>query len=162
SEQALAWSGLPVVTVRPTEFLEGMFLQLAGPSVRARDCIELPFGQGKTSPIAAADVALVIATILRDPLPHLGRIYELTGPRSQDMEGVDREYSEALNHKIRYSDIPLEDWERELKREGLPEHLVQHLMTMAKLHQANRYDRMANGVEQVTGQKPISIREFVL
>ena len=33
-EQALAWSGLPVVTVRPTMFLES-FLPLAG-SVRAR------------------------------------------------------------------------------------------------------------------------------
>src|SRR6516164_4012310 len=28
SEQALAWSGLPVVTVRPTVFLEGFFLPL--------------------------------------------------------------------------------------------------------------------------------------
>ena len=26
SEQALAWSGLPVVTIRPTVFLEGFFL----------------------------------------------------------------------------------------------------------------------------------------
>ena len=28
-EQALAWSGLPVVTVRPTVFLEGFFLRLS-------------------------------------------------------------------------------------------------------------------------------------
>src|SRR6476620_621687 len=33
-EQALAWSGLPVVTVRPTVFLEGFFVPLTGPSVR--------------------------------------------------------------------------------------------------------------------------------
>ena len=35
SEQAFAWSGLPVVTIRPTMFLES-FLQLAVPSVRDR------------------------------------------------------------------------------------------------------------------------------
>jgi hypothetical protein len=34
SEQALAWSGLPVVTIRPTMFLESFF-QLAAPTVRA-------------------------------------------------------------------------------------------------------------------------------
>src|SRR5260370_41221474 len=85
SEQALAWSGLPVVTIRPTVFLEGFFLPITGPSVRDRDRIELPFGRGKTSPVATADVARVIATVLADPEPHLGRIYELTGPRSQDM-----------------------------------------------------------------------------
>ena len=161
SEQALAWSGLPVVTIRPTVFLEGFFLPLTGPSVRARSCIELPFGQGKTSPVSAADVARVIAAALADPGPHLGRIYELTGPRSQDMYGVAQEYSEALNREVTYSDTPPEDWERELKKVGLPEHLIGHLLTVAELNRAGRYDRMTDGVERMTGRPAMSVREFV-
>src|SRR5262245_11372326 len=147
-EQALAWSGLPVVTIRPTVFLDGFFLLFVGPSIRDRNRIELPFGRGKTSPIAAADVARVVATILADPGPHLGQIYELTGPRSQDMHGVAREYSDALNREITYLDIPPEDWEPELKKVGLPEHTNRHLVTMAALHRAGRYDRLADGVER--------------
>jgi uncharacterized protein YbjT (DUF2867 family) len=112
-EQALAWSGLPVVTIRPTMFLE-TFLPLAGATVRDRGRIELPFGLGKTSPIAAADVARVVAAVLAEPGPHVGRIYELTGPRSQDMHGVAKEFSDALNREVTYSDIPVEDWERGL------------------------------------------------
>src|SRR5262249_5286475 len=50
SEQALSWWGLPVVTVRPTVFLEGFFLQLAAPGVQASDELALPLGGGKTSP----------------------------------------------------------------------------------------------------------------
>src|SRR5947199_7340069 len=119
SEQALAWSGLPVVTIRPTVFLEGFFLPLTGPTVRDRGRIELPFGRGKTTPVAAADVARVIAAVLADPAPHLGRIYELTGPRSQDMDGVAREYSDAPNHEVTYADIPPEDWEQGQKKAGL-------------------------------------------
>ena len=161
SEQALAWSGLPVVTIRPTVFLEGFFLPLTGPTVRTRGRIELPFGQGKTNPVAAADVARVVAAILADPGPHLGRIYELTGPRSQEMRGIAREYSDALNREVTYSDISPEDWERELKRAGLPEHLTRHLVTMAELNRAGRYDRMADGVERVTGRPPMSVGEFV-
>src|SRR5262245_49217267 len=69
SEQALAWSGLPVVTIRPTMFLESFF-RLAAPTVRARGRIEVPFGRGKTSPVAAADVARVVAAVLADPEPH--------------------------------------------------------------------------------------------
>src|SRR5262245_54150200 len=99
SEQALAWSGLPVVTIRPTVFLEGFFLPLTSATVRDRGRIELPFGQGKTNPVSAADVARVVAAVLTDPGPHLGQIYELTGPQSQDMHGVAREYSDALNRK---------------------------------------------------------------
>jgi len=161
SEQALAWSGLPVVTVRPTVFLEGFFLPLTAPSVRDRNRIELPFGRGKTSPVSTVDVARVIAEVLGEPGPHLGRIYELTGPRSQDVDGVAREYSAALNREITYSDIPPEDWERELKRVGLPEHVTHHLVTMAELNRAGRYDRMADGVERVTGRPPMSVQEFV-
>src|SRR4029450_4185507 len=66
SEQALAWSGLPVVTIRPTMFLESLF-PLAAPTVRARGRIEVPFGRGKTSPVAAGDVSRVVAAVLADP-----------------------------------------------------------------------------------------------
>ena len=161
SEQALAWSGLPVVTVRPTVFLEGFFLPLTGPSVRDRGRIELPFGRGKTNPVATADVARVIAAVLAHPAPHLGRVYELTGPQSQDMHGVAREYSDALNHEVTYADIPPKDWEQGLKKAGLPEHLTRHLVTMAELNRAGRYDRMADGVERVTGRPAMSVRDFV-
>jgi uncharacterized protein YbjT (DUF2867 family) len=161
SEQAFAWSGLPVVTIRPTVFLEGFFLPLTAPGVRDRGRLELPFGRGKTSPVSTVDVARVVAAIVAEPGPHRGRVYELTGPRSQDMDGVAREYSDALNREVAYSDIPPEDWERELRRAELPEHLTRHLLTMAELHRAGRYDRMADGVERVTGRPAMSIREFV-
>src|SRR5499427_7070679 len=141
-------------------FLESLF-PLAGTSVRERGRIELPFGSGKTSPVAAADVARVIATVLADPGPHLSRIYELTGPRSQDMHGVAREFADALNREVTYSDINPEDWERELRKEKVSEHLTNHLVTMGELHRAGRYDRMADGVERVTGRPAMSVREFV-
>jgi NAD(P)H dehydrogenase (quinone) len=160
-EQALSWSGLPVVTIRPTVFLEGFLLPLTGPTVRDRSRIELPFGRGKTSPVATTDVARVIAAVLADPGAYLGQILELTGPRSQDMDGIAREYSEELNREVTYSDIPPEDWERGLKKAGLPEHLTHHLVTLAELNRAGRFDRMADGVQRVTGRPAMGVREFV-
>jgi uncharacterized protein YbjT (DUF2867 family) len=59
AEQALSWSGLPVVTVRPTVFLDGFFRLFAAPGVRDADELALPMGNGKTSPISAVDVARV-------------------------------------------------------------------------------------------------------
>jgi NAD(P)H dehydrogenase (quinone) len=160
SEQALAWSGLPVVTIRPTMFQESFF-QLAAPSVRARDRIEVPFGRGKTSPVAATDVAEVVAAVLADPAPHLGQIYELTGPQSQDMDGVAREFSDALNREVTYSDVNPEVWEQNLKKVGMPEHLTGHLATIGWLHRTGRYDRQTDGVQRLTGHPAMSVREFV-
>jgi NAD(P)H dehydrogenase (quinone) len=116
-------------------FLES-FLPLVAPGVHDRRRIELPFGRGKTSPVAAADVARVVAAVLADPSPHLGHVYELTGPRSQDMNEVAREFSDALNRDVTYADIPVEDWERGLKTLGLPEHLARHVVTMGELHRS--------------------------
>ena len=53
AEQALTWSGLPVVTVRPTVFLESFFLLLAAANVRDADELALPMGAGKTSPVSS-------------------------------------------------------------------------------------------------------------
>src|SRR6266699_6390773 len=66
AEQALNWSGLPVVHVRPTLLFEGSFLVLTPESVRQSNQIRLPFGGGKTSPVAVEDVARVIAALLSD------------------------------------------------------------------------------------------------
>src|SRR5204863_9780913 len=96
AEQALNWSGLPVVHVRPTVLLEGFFLIVTPESVRESNQIRLPFGDGKTSPVAVPDVARVIAALLVDPSPHIGKTYHLTGPQSQNMQFFAQEYSKAL------------------------------------------------------------------
>jgi uncharacterized protein YbjT (DUF2867 family) len=162
-EQALNWSGLPVVHVRATVFLQHpFFLEWAAESIARDGTIRLPFGSARTSPIDTRDVAEVIAIILADPVAHIGKVYELTGPRSQDMHALAAEYSEALGRTITYIDVPLEQWrDQELRRRGLPDHVAEHLLTMARLHAANRYDRLTHDVEAITGRPATSVREFV-
>jgi uncharacterized protein YbjT (DUF2867 family) len=161
AEQALNWSGLPVVHVRPTVLLEGFFLILTPDSVRRFNQIRLPFGEGKTSPVAVEDVARVIAGILANPQPHIGKIYQLTGPQSENMDFYAREYSKVLGRTITYQDIPVESWRDALMASGLPVHLVNHLVTMADLHRAGRYDRMSDDVRTLTGTDPLTLQEFV-
>src|ERR1700738_5001826 len=161
SEQALSWSGLPVVTVRPTVFLEGFFLQLVAPGVQTSDTLALPFGGGKTSPISAVDVARAVAVILADPAPHIGRIYDLTGPESTDLDHYARVFSEALGRPIRYRDVPLPAWSERLRQAGVPRHLLSHLSAMTELNKQGRYDRMTDTMYKLTGKEPTSMRDFV-
>src|SRR3954449_9784415 len=85
AEQALNWSGLPVVHVRPTVLLEGFFLILTPQSVRESNANRLPFGEWRTSPVGVEDVARVVAVPVAYPRPHIGKTYHLTGPQSEDM-----------------------------------------------------------------------------
>jgi NAD(P)H dehydrogenase (quinone) len=163
AEQVLNWSALPVVYVRPTVFLENpLFLHLPAQSIAKDNTIRLPFGTGRTSPVAAADVAEFIATILANPDGHIGKIYELTGPKSQDMTGVAAEFSTALGREISYVNVPLTAWrDAELRSLRLPEHVFDHILTMARLHAANRYDRITHDVEAITGKPATSVHDFV-
>jgi uncharacterized protein YbjT (DUF2867 family) len=163
AEQLLSWSGLPVVHLRPTVFLENPFFSLlAARSIAEDGTLRLPFGTGKTSPIAARDVAEVAATILASPASHVGKVYELTSASSRDMHAIATEYSEALGRPVTYVDAPFDAWrDQELRSINLPPHVFGHLTTMARLHADNRYDRHTDTVQVITGRPPSSVRDFV-
>jgi uncharacterized protein YbjT (DUF2867 family) len=163
AEHVLNWSGLPVIHVRPTVFLDNpLFTFLASPTVRDRGVLALPFGAGRTSPIAADDVARVVAALLGDPDDRLGKVYELTGPEVLDIDGLAKQYSRALKRPVAGEDVPLDEWERDvLVPLGLPDHLRQHLATMARLHRGGRYDRATTDVEQITGHSAQTVEQYV-
>jgi uncharacterized protein YbjT (DUF2867 family) len=161
AEQALDWSGLPVVQVRPTVFLEGFFLRFCASSVKRANTISLPMGDGKTSPISAHDVARAVAAILRNPQPHVGHIYNLAGPRSENLDFYAGEFSEALGRTIVYEDVAPEVWRERLVKWGLPTHLIDHVTAMAELNRQHRYDRTSDDVVELTGTPAMGMREFV-
>jgi len=163
AEHVLNWSGLPVIHVRPTVFLDNpLFTFLASQTVRERGVLVLPFGTGRTSPIAADDVARVVAALLRDPAGRIGQIYELTGPELLDENGLAEQYTRALKRSISAEDLPLDKWERDvLAPVGLPDHVSQHIATMARLHREGRYERATDDVEQITGQPAHTVEQYV-
>jgi uncharacterized protein YbjT (DUF2867 family) len=160
SEQVLDWSNLPVTHIRPTVFLQS-FALLAADSIARDGAIRLPFGDGRTSPVDASDVADVVVAVLTNPGDHVGRVYELTGPRSQTLDGLAAEFANALGRPVRYIDVPYEPWREDLSRLGLPDHVFEHLATMARLHAQNRYDRLTGDVERITGHPATSATEFL-
>jgi uncharacterized protein YbjT (DUF2867 family) len=163
AEHVLNWSGLPVIHVRPTVFLDNpLFTFLASQTVRERGVLVLPFGTGRTSPIAADDVARVVAALLRNPDGRVGQVFELTGPDVLDINGLAAQYARALKRPITGEDVPLDEWEHQvLAPVGLPDHVRQHISTMARLHRDGRYDRATGDVAQITGQPAQTVEQYV-
>jgi len=162
AEQVLNWSGVPVSHVRSTIFLEPFFSSLAASSIAKDGTIRMPFGSAKISPISASDVAIINSTILEDPTDHRGKVYELTGPRSENMNEIAKEYAMALDRPVKYVDTPYDKWlEEELLPLRLPQYVFHHVSTMAKLIAENRYDRLTWDVQKLTGKPGMSIREYV-
>jgi len=130
-------------------------------TVKDRGVLALPFGTGRTSPIAAADVAAVVATILRDPADRIGAVYELTGPEVLDIGGLAEEYSAALGRPISGENLSVDDERRVLESVGLPAHVQQHIATMARLHREDRYNRSTDDVERILGRPAQSVAQYV-
>jgi uncharacterized protein YbjT (DUF2867 family) len=115
----------------------------------------------KTSPISAIDVAHAVSAILDDPTSHIGRIYNLTGFESADLNYYAHIFSKALGRTIRYRNVPLSVWTNKLREFGVSTHLVNHLAVMAELHAQGRYDRMTDDLFHLTGKTPTSMYDFV-
>lgn len=162
-EQVLNWSNLPVVHVRSTVFLEHPFFSVLAPASIAKEgTIRLPFGKARTSPIAVYDVARVVATILQNPVPHVRKVYELTGPASLDINEIAKQYEEALNRPVKYVDVPFDTWrDQDLSDLQLPPHVFHHLLVMTQLHADNRYDRLTDDVAKITGTPSMSIKDYI-
>ena len=99
--------------------------------------------------------------ILDDPAPHIGRIYNLTGFESADLDHYARAFSEALGRTIRYRNVPLREWTDGLRQAGVTTHVINYLAVMAGLHAQGRYDRMTDDFLGLTGRTAMTARDFV-
>jgi NAD(P)H dehydrogenase (quinone) len=78
SEQIFNRTGIPVVHLRPTFFAE--WLLYISPLIR-HGLYVMPFDQNsRFAPIAAADLGKMIANIMENPEPYIGKAIELHGP----------------------------------------------------------------------------------
>jgi uncharacterized protein YbjT (DUF2867 family) len=162
AEHVINWSGIPAVHIRPTVLLDNpFFATLAARSIRDTAQLSLPFGTGRTSPVASSDVAEVVAAVLCAPQDHIGAVYELTGPATLDVDELAEQYAQALGRPVTAVRPSYDEWLEVLGKVGLPPHVQQHIATMAKLHREDRYNRSTHDVEDITGHPAQTVRQYV-
>jgi uncharacterized protein YbjT (DUF2867 family) len=162
AEHVIDWSAIPAVHIRPTVLLENpLFAMLAARSIRETGQIALPFGTGRTSPVASSDVAEVVTAVLRAPQDHLGAVYELTGPATLDIDEIAEQYAQALGRPVTAVRPSYDEFLEQLDHVGLPPHVQQHIATMARLHRDDRYNRSTHDFEEITGHPAQSVRQYV-
>ncbi|KAI8634019.1 NAD(P)-binding protein [Xylariaceae sp. FL1651] len=159
SEEVLNWCGVPVTHLRPTLFHQIPLLWgLSAASIQKTGKISLPFGRGRSSPIDSNDVAEVTVKCLLDPAKYQGRVLELTGSSSIDMDALAAEYAAALGRPIEYEDVPLDAfYEGVLQKLGIPEHTAKHLRTVCAFFAAGKFDWSTKTVEEILGRPASSM-----
>jgi NAD(P)H dehydrogenase (quinone) len=161
AEQLLNWSGLSVTHLRPTYFLEWLLYPWQLPLFLEKGILRLPVGKGRHAAIASEDTGRVVAAILQNPNGHAGHTYPLFGPVEMDHEQMAAELTGALGRKIVFEDCSIEDYSKSLEKIGLPAYVIQHFEGAMDDYQHGVMAGMNDNVEQLTGQKPMSVGAFV-
>jgi uncharacterized protein YbjT (DUF2867 family) len=159
AEQVLNWSGLPVIHLRPTYFLEWLLYPWQLPYLR-QGILRMPVGKGRHSPIAADDQGRVIAALLKSPGGHIGKTIPISGPVEMDHEQIAAELTEALGRTIVFQDLPIDEYCRSLEAMGVPPYIVQHLGGAMDDYQHGRMSGADNNVEKLTGRRSMTVGEF--
>ncbi|MGF6265909.1 NAD(P)H dehydrogenase (quinone) [Paraburkholderia youngii] len=161
AERVLDWSGVPTVHIRPTFFSEWLIFPWVLDTIVNEGRITLPYGNGRHAPIAAEDQARFIATVLTNPSGHIGKTYELCGPIELDHQGIADEIGKVLDREIVYNPATLDEYREHLQKYGLPEFMIQHFIEVAIDYQNGVFAGKDGIIEQVTGQAPQTVEEFV-
>ena len=108
AEQALRDSGLKLTVLRFRWFQQTFSEDFLRSDVMAGE-IRLPAGSGGEAFVSADDIAEVAATALIDTT-HAGHVYELTGPRVLTFDDVAGELSRALERRISYEPLEVDQY----------------------------------------------------
>ncbi|AWZ09707.1 MULTISPECIES: NAD(P)H-binding protein [unclassified Streptomyces] len=155
SEDALKESGADWTVVRAAwfnqNFDESFFLEpvLAGE-------IALPTADAVEPFVDADDIADVVVAALTDDR-HIGRTYELSGPRLLSFADVAAELSKATGREIAYVPVSNEAYRAVLRDNGLPEEFAE----LFELILDGRNAHLVGGVEEVLGRRPKDFSDFV-
>ncbi|MCB5178561.1 NmrA family NAD(P)-binding protein [Streptomyces antimicrobicus] len=154
SENHVKASGADWTIVRSSwfnqNFSESFFLEpvLAGE-------IALPTGDAVEAFVDADDIADVVVAALTDD-KHIGKTYELSGPRLLSYSDVAAELSKATGRDIKYISVTNEEYRAVLRENGLPEDFAD-LFTMIL---DGRNAHLVHGVEEALGRKPKDFSDF--
>ena len=159
AEQVFNWSGLPVIHLRPTYFLEWLLYPWQLPYLQ-QGILRMPVGKGRHSPIAADDQGRAIAALLKNPGKHVGTTIPISGPVEMDYSQMASELSEALGRKITFQDLPVEEYCASLKEMGVPAYIIQHLGGAMLDYQNGHMSGSDSNVEQLTGRRSMTVGEF--
>lgn len=161
SEQILDWADIGASHINPTFFAEDLYF-FTGKSIASEGKMYLPFGEGMHAPVAALDIARVVAAMLIDPKPHAGQRYVITGSKNMKMVEVAQVLSNELGKTVEYVDLPLDHWRQALvEQPNFSEYLANHLVHVAKDHQDGVFNVQNDLVEQISGQPPQPVEDFV-
>jgi uncharacterized protein YbjT (DUF2867 family) len=164
-ELAVESSGAPCTILRPGAFMqnfsEGHFIR-AVESIRERDEIAMPGGDGLVSWVSTEDIAAVAAIALTED-GHNGKAYAQLGPEPLTLTQVAEHISWVAGRRIRYVETDHKPLRDELVAAGAAPETADHNSKLAAYaFSSGAFGALNDDILNVTGRPPVSFAEFAV
>ena len=160
AEQALAETDAEWTIVRCSWFSQNFSESYLLEPVLAGEVV-LPAGDVPEPFVDADDIADVAVAALSDDR-HIGRLYELTGPRLLTFEDALDEIGAATGRDIRLTRVSEAAFTRELAGQGMPADVISLLRYIFEEVLDGRNASVADGVQRALGRPARDFRDFAL
>jgi len=162
-ELAVQSSGLPYTILRPGAFMQNFsepHFTGAADSIRERDEIAMPGGDGLVSWVSTENIAAVAAVALTED-GHDGRAYAPVGPSALTLTEVAERLSAAIGRRIRYVETDREPLRKALLAAGAPPEVAEHNSALyAAAMTTGAFGARNDDILRVTGAPPVTFAEF--
>ncbi|MBG6184397.1 uncharacterized protein YbjT (DUF2867 family) [Arthrobacter sp. CAN_A214] len=120
-----------------------------------------PAGNGRVAVVSRADIIRTAVTVLRDPVAHRNRTYDLTGPEALTLTQLARTLTAARGTRITFFNETLAEAYESRKGFGAADWQVEAWVSTYTAIAANELAVVSSDIETITGRRPLSFAEFL-
>jgi uncharacterized protein YbjT (DUF2867 family) len=150
--EAVRDAGAEVTTLRSTWFSQNFSESYFRDGLLAGE-LALPAGNTPEPFVDADDIADIAVAALTDD-GHVGKAYELTGPRLLTFADAVGEIAQATGREIRYAPVSIEEFAAGLDDQAVPSDWIELLVYLFGEVLDGRNAHLADGVQQALGRAP--------
>jgi uncharacterized protein YbjT (DUF2867 family) len=158
AERVLQDSGADWTIVRCSWFSQNFSESYILDSILAGE-VALPAPDTPEPFVDAEDIADVAVMALTED-GHVGRLYELTGPRMLTFEEAVAEIAEASGRPIRFVRVSMEEFAAGMAEQDVPDDVAWLLRYLFAEVLDGRNAHLADGVQQALGREPVDFRDY--
>ena len=158
AEEAVRDSGADLTIVRATWFAQNFSEGFMRDAILS-GVLALPAGDTPEPFVDADDIADVAVAALTDDR-HIGRLYELTGPRALTFAAAAAEISRASGRDVRYQPVSLDEFAAGMSAQGLPADVVSLVRYLFSEVLDGRNSHTTDGVQRALGRTPRDFRDY--
>lgn len=147
--------------LRATFLRDSLYADFLPQLVGADGVIRGPAGEGRVAAVAQDDIADAAVVVLRDPAPHAGATYDLTGPAALTLTEVAETLTAVTGREVRYQPETLEEAHASRASYGAPDWQVDAWVSTYTAIAAGEMARVSSAVADLTGRPARTLTEVL-